>query len=163
MRPWHLGQRIVWEATSYEKKESPWFLETSSSHTDHKKHHLESETIHESFSTAQFELSSSTSHDLSIEPSPDTRTLKEEEFNLQRSLLNSRMILLKWLEHLENCIGMRTLRHQWSLMWLKVRNGRPERGEWMGAGNKFYSRIQPMNLISLVHLCKLLLLSSHSH
>jgi hypothetical protein len=51
----------------------------------------------------------------------------------------------------------------WLSYHLKDRNDEPERGVVNGSRKKFYSRIQPMNPISLVHLCKLLLPSSCSH
>jgi hypothetical protein len=38
-----------------------------------------------------------------------------------------------------------------------------QEGEWMRVDKKFYSRIRPMNPISLVHLRKLLLPSLRSH
>jgi hypothetical protein len=56
-----------------------FFLETSSSHTDHNEPHPKSKSIHESLLIEEFELSPCTSHDSSREPSREPRTPKKEE------------------------------------------------------------------------------------
>jgi hypothetical protein len=57
-------------------------LENSSVPTDHNKpHQEESESSHESLSTAKSKLSFLTPQDSSVEPSPEPRTPKEEEIH----------------------------------------------------------------------------------
>jgi hypothetical protein len=101
-------------------------LEKSFFSTDHNKPHQESDSIHESLSTAELEPTVSTSQDSSVEPSLKPGTMEEEEIQPLEFLYQFKDNPLENLRNTSNCLDVQLGKEPSSVQIQPTRNLLPE-------------------------------------